>query len=59
MYCTELYSCDTSLITGHMGIRGNSAAKDALDSDISDELIPFWDLKRRVNKCLLELRQSE
>ena len=60
MYCIVLYSCATSLITGHVGIRGNSAAesaaKDALDSDISDELIPFSDLKPRMNKYSLELR---
>ena len=36
-------------VPGHVGIRGNStadsAAKDALDGDISIELIPFSDLK--------------
>ena len=36
-------------VSGHVGIRGNSAAdsvaKDALDGDISVELIPFSDLK--------------
>ena len=36
-------------VLGHVGIRGNSAAdtaaKGALDGDISDELIPFSDLK--------------
>ena len=46
-----------------MGIRGNSAAdsaaNDALEGNISDELIPFSDLKSRVNKCVLELWQSE
>ena len=46
-----------------MGIRGNlaadSAAKDALDGDISDELIPFSDFKSRVNKHVLELWQSD
>ena len=33
-------------VPGHVGIRGNSAAdsKDALDGDISGELIPFSDL---------------
>ena len=46
-----------------MGIRGNSAADsdamDALDGDISKELIPFSDLKSRTNKYLLELWQLE
>ena len=46
-----------------MGIRGNlaagSAAKNALDGDISDVLIPFSDFKCRVNKHVLELWQSD
>ena len=46
-----------------MGIRGNSAAvsaaKDALDGDISNELIPFSDLRSRVYKYVLELWQLE
>ena len=50
-------------VSGHVGIRGNyaadSAAKDALDSDISDELIPFSDLKPRLNKYLVDLWQME
>ena len=48
-------------VPGHVGIRGNSdsAAKDALDGDISVELIPFSDLKRCTNKYILELWQSE
>ena len=49
-------------VPGHAGIRGNSAAdsaaKDALDDDISVELIPFSDLKSRTNKYILELWQS-
>ena len=46
-------------VPGHVGIRGNSAAKDALDGDISVELITFSDLKSRTNKYILELWQSE
>ena len=46
-----------------LALRGNlaadSAAKDALDGDISVELIPFSDLKSRTNKYILELWQSE
>ena len=47
----------------YVGIRGNSAAdfaaKDALDGDISNELIPFSDLKARLNNYIVELRQRE
>ena len=32
---------------------------DALDGDISVELIPFSDLKSRTNKYILELWRSE
>ena len=50
-------------VPSHVGNRGNSAAdsaaKDALDGDISVELIPFSDLKSRTNKYILELWQSE
>ena len=48
---------------GHVGIRGNSAAdsaaKDALAGNVSDELIPFSDLKSHANKYILQLGQSE
>ena len=41
-------------VPGHVGIRGNlaadSAAKGALDGDISVELIPFSDLKSCTHK---------
>ena len=50
-------------VPGHVGIRRNSAAdsaaKDALDGDISEELIPLSDLKPRLNKYLLDLWQTE
>ena len=47
----------------HVGIRGNSAAdsaaEDALDGHISDELISFSGVKSRVNGYVLQLWQSE
>ena len=50
-------------VPGHVDIRGNlaadSAAKDALDGDISAELIPVSDVKSRINKYVLELRLLE
>ena len=50
-------------VPGHVGISGNSAAesaaKDALDGDISDDLIPFSDLKPRLNNYIFELWQRE
>ena len=50
-------------VSGHVGSRGNlvadTAAKDALDDDISGKLIPFSDLKSHVNRYVLELWQSE
>ena len=40
-------------VPGHADIIGNSAAesaaKDVLEGDVSDELIPFPDIKPRVN----------
>ena len=46
-------------VPGHVGIGGSSAAdsaaKDAHDGDISDELTPFADGKSRMNKYLLVL----
>ena len=46
-------------VSGHVGIRGNcaadSAAKGALDGDISDEFISFSDLKPRLNNHIFEL----
>ena len=47
---------------GHMGFRGNSAAdsaaKNAIDGDISDELVSISDLKPQLNKYQLELWSS-
>ena len=49
-------------VPGHVGNRGNSAAdsatKDALDGDISDEFIPFSDVKPRLNN-IFELWQRD
>ena len=50
-------------VPGHVGIKGNTAAdfaaKHALDGGISDELIPFSDLKPNLNKYIFELWQRE
>ena len=50
-------------VTGYAGIRGNSAsysaAKDALDGDISYQFNPFSDLKPRLNNYIFELWQRE
>ena len=51
------------LVPGNVGIRGHSAAdsaaKDDLDGDISDEVIPFSDPRPRLNKNIFELWQHE
>ena len=41
-------------VPGHVGIWGNCAADsaDAHDGDISDELIPFCDLKPHLNNYI-------
>ena len=48
-------------VPGYVGIRGNSAtdsaAKDAIDGEISDEFIPSSDLKPRL--YIFELWQRE
>ena len=50
-------------VPSHVCIRGNSAAdsaaKDALDGGISDELIPFSNLKSHLNNYIFELWQRE
>ena len=49
-------------VPGHVGINGNSAdsaAKAALDGDVSDECIPFSDLKPHLNSYITELLQFE
>ena len=48
-------------VPSHVDIRGNSAdsaAKDACDDDISDELIPYSAFKSCVNKYVSKLSQS-
>ena len=50
-------------VSGHVGIRGNSAAdsaaKEALDGDISDKYMPISGLKPRLNNYIFELWQRE
>ena len=50
-------------VLGHVGISGNlaadSAAKDALDGDVSAEYIPFSDFKPRLNSYITEVWQNE
>ena len=59
----ELIRDGRKIVFGYVGIRANSAAdsaaKDVLDGDISDELIAFSGLKTRINKYHLEFWQSE
>ena len=47
------------LVPGHVGVNddsaANSAAKNALDGDVSDNYIPFSDLKPRLNNYIIEL----
>ena len=51
------------LVPGHVGVNddsaANSAAKNALDGDVSDNYIPFSDLKPRLNNYITELWQTE
>lgn len=48
-------------VPGHVGIRGNSAAdsaaNDAQAGDVSEELIPFSDLKHWLHKYVIKLWQ--
>ena len=67
MNCTQLIQEEREIVfvwvPSHVGIRRNSVvdsvAKDALDGDISDELISFSDLKPRLNNYVFELWQRE
>ena len=54
-----LHWCRTIIICITENSAADSAAKYALDGDISVELIPFSDLKPSTNKYILELWQSE
>ena len=46
-------------VPGHIGIRGNSAAhpaaNDALAGSVSEELVPFSDLKSQLYKYVIKL----
>ena len=48
-------------VAGHIGIRDNSAAdsaaEDAIDGDMSEEFIPFSDLKPRLINYIFEFWQ--
>ena len=50
-------------VLGHVGISGNSAAdsaaRDALDDDVSAEYIPFFDFRPRLKSYITEVWQNE
>ena len=66
-FCPQLIQEERGIafvwVPGHVGIRGifaaYSAAKDALYGDISDEFIPFSDLKPCLNNYIFELWQRD